>query len=273
MRRVFLILAAVCAALLLPGCTAREVLVTKAVSLGLEIENVTGSKVAFSITPGNENASYIFFCVSENHSDFDLPEKEAAQRYLTFLTDSPNQNQTERIQPAMENFSDNCCYRGSRRLKITLLSSNTLYKVLLFQVNPKTRAIIGDVVSETFRTKEVPQKQMNFQMGVERNTLIITPSDHDRTYFWSFDRVTRIYDDYAGIYFFLYSMLDMYEEYGFAEHILSKGTVRYEIPIDQLWEGEDYCVCAIGYEDGEINSEEGSWYFYCRDGIVLPAKF
>ena len=272
------ILTAALAALPLLGCTAREVLVTQAVDLELKIEEVTGTKVVFSITPSNENASYIFFSLSEHHPDFGLPDKEAAQEYLDYLQGlseerpSPNQNVRPTDQEPIGSFSDIYCYHGRRKTKLTLLSNNTQFKVLLFQVNPKTREIIGNVISEVIRTHEVTKKPMYFSISSKQSTLVITPSDPERTYFWSFDRSERMYDNYGSPYLFLYSLMDVYEDYGFSEHVLSKGDVYYEIPPDQLWKDEEYCVCAIGYEDGEITSEESWWYFVCRDGEIILSQ-
>lgn len=271
MKRLLPIFAAVCAVLLLPGCNSREVLVTKAVNLGFRIGKVTGTKVYFSTHPDNQDATYIFFCHSEEHPLYNETDSYAAReriRYLEEVTDLIEQDE----KSIGGSFADYFCYRGSRTLKITRLSSNTQYRILIFQINPKTHAIIGDVISEVFRTKEVPQKPMSFSFAGKANTIVISPSDMERTYFWSFDRISRIVDNYGTPYSFLYEVLDMYEAYGFADHVLSKGNVHYDVPPNQLWEGEEYCVCAIGYEDGEINSDEGEWYFVYRDGQFFPTN-
>ena len=48
-------------------------------------------------------------------------------------------------------------------------------------------------------------------------------------------------------------LIDMYEDYGFAEPMLSRGVVSIPIEEGSLREGETYCIAAIGYEGGEIN--------------------
>ncbi len=267
MKRVRPILTAACAVLLFLGCSSREVLVTKAVDLGFEIEQVTGTKIIFTVNPDNQDASYIFCCIPEEHPDYELSDRDAALHHLDYL------NRVSEKMTGGEvalSFSDNFCYRGSRRLKIDRLSRNTLFRILIFQVNPKTHAIIGNVISEQVRTKDVPMKPLSFTITGKEKTLFISPSDPELTYFWSFDRVARIEDNYDNTYSFLYYLLDMYEDYGFAEHVLSKGDIRYQLPPNQLWEGEEYCICAIGYEDGEIISDETEWRFIYRNGSIIP---
>ena len=271
MRRLLLILTAAFAALLLPGCSSREVLVTKAVDLELKIESVTGTKVIFSIKPDNEDATYIFCCILEDQPQFEQTDKEVAEDYIAYL--EAMTEQMPRGQEQIGSFSDFGCYRGTRKLKIEHLTSDKTFRLLLFQVNPKTHAVIGKISSEIFHTKAVTMSQMDFYFASKQNTLVITPSDMEHTYFWSFDRSERISDDHGSPYFFLYSLLDVYEEYGFAEHVLSKGTVQYDFPADQLWEGEEYCACAVGYENGEITSEESVWYFIYEKGAIIPVQF
>ena len=109
-------LTAVCAVLLFPGCSSREVLVTKAVDLGFKIERVTGSKVIFSVNPTNEDACYIYCCVSEGHPQFELSDLEAARNYIAYV-EGLSEQWPEGKEP-IGGFPDNFCYRGSRKLKL-----------------------------------------------------------------------------------------------------------------------------------------------------------
>ena len=269
MKRFIPILAASVAAFLLWGCTPREVVVSRPVKLDLKIEKVTGTKAVFSVTSSNENACYAHFILGEDHPSFNLPEKKVAQDYLDVVAEMWEGGQKENTM----RFSDFALYRGSRRLKQTFLSSDTDFKLILVQVNPKTHQVIGEARSERFHTRAVTMKPLEFSFAVENRTLIITPSDPEQTYFWAVDRIERIEDNYSDAYTYMYSLIDMYEDYGFVDRILSKGTVTVDFDRDQLWDGSPYLVSAFGYSDGEICSDESDWFFISRDGSLLEAQF
>ncbi len=268
MTRFHACLAAILAALVLAGCTAKEIIVATPVGLGAEILSVTGSKVKFRVTAGSQDACYVYFTVSNLQEDFDRPEKELARNHLDYLEEVYNE-QEEHIG----SFADWACYRGSREVRILNLSSGVRYKLLLFQVHPGTREIIGDVRSVIFQTPEVPMTPLDISFALKGTTLIITPSDPGCGYIWSVDRLSRINDDFGSPYFYLYNLIDMFELYGFAEALLCTGTVTYDLPVESLWQHEIYCVSAIAYEDGEITSYDDSFYFSLRGDIPVEVDY
>ena len=257
MRRILYIITA---ALVLAGCNAKEILVTKPVDFGVRIEKVSGSKADFHVSAGNENATYIFFTLPEGHPLFDKPEREAAQEHLAYLK-RLYQGQSpvaaaEAQEERLGSFTDFACYRGSRTLELRYLSTDTEYKLLLFQIHPKTHEILGDVRAERFHTKAVEMKELGFRFSFSDDILTIVPADPDRTYVWGFERVERIDDDYDGDpFFYIYALIDMYEDYGFIGHRLCKGTLEHNMSLEHIRGGKPYYVTAIGYENGEINSE------------------
>lgn len=271
MRRILLIIAALCAALLPFACTPADIVVKREVDMTLKIEKVGGSKVEFSVRTSNEDAWYTYCLISESDPSFSLSDEEAARGYIRYLEEIRETGGKEMADFPREpegRFEDFAFYRGSRKLKVPFLADDTDYRLVLFQVNPRTHELIGKGHSETFHTPDVVLKPMSFDFGTDKNVLIITPSDLDRTYIWGILRYDQMFDDYAGPFFYLYTLIDMYEDYGFAEPMLSRGVVS--IPIDEgsLREGETYCIAAIGYEGGEINSEESFWYFIPDDGTI-----
>ena len=260
MRRILYILTAT---LVLAGCTAREILVTKPVSLGLRIEKVSGSKVRFAVTPGKEEAAYMFFTISESESAFDKPEREAAKEYIGLMEDNYNYEGKEAAaagEKKIGSFVDFACLRGTRTVNLLFLNQGTGYKLLLFQVHPKSHEILGEVQCERFRTKDVEMKDLDFDISFSDDLLTIEPSDQNRTYVWGFERGSRIEDDYDHEPFnYLYCLIDM-------EHRLYNGTGSYDMSRERLREGEPYVVTAIGYENGEINSRIGLATFILRGG-------
>ena len=251
------------AAIVLSACTAKDIIVTNPVSFEVKITKVTGSKVIFQVNPSNKDACYTCTTVSESQDDYDRPELEVAKDYISYLGENYDD-----VKERIGSFSDFACYRGSRQMKITYISRGTKCKLLVFQVNPVTREVLGEVYTEYFRTADVNMQPLSFTFAIDNNTLVITPSDPERTYFWSYDRQRRIEEARGNSYFYLYEIIDMYETYGFTEHMISKGEVTYDIDPESLWADERYLVAAIGYSEGEIDSDVDEAFFACTDGQI-----
>ena len=255
MKQMKTLMAAV-AAVVLVSCTAREINVTKAVGMDFKINYVSGTKVSFNVIPGNEDAWYGCLVVASDLPDYNVPEKKAAQNYIDFLEDEYDQ-----LDNPTGSFMNMSCYRGKREIRFTHLSSNTDFKLLVFQVNPKTNEVLGDICSEIIHTKAVEMKDLEFKLEIEGNSLTLTPDDPERTYIWSIDRENRITDNYLMPYFYLYDLIDMYEKYGFVKTLMTKGQSRYELDPEVLWQDMNYCVAAIAYDGTEITSDIWSAYF------------
>ena len=275
MRRFLYIITA---ALTLAGCTAREILVTKPVTMGLKIESVSGTKVTFSVSAGDENATYIFFTTSEEEPLFNKPENEAAKEHIAYLEMLYNsRDEATAVAPngyKVSDFADFACFRGSRTLELLYLSNDTEYKLLLFQINPMTHEILGRVHSERFHTKAVVKKPFECEFSFNGDILIVAPSDQSMSYVWCFERMSRIDDDYAHDAFsYIYSLIDMYEDYGFIDHRLCRGTVEHDMSTERIREDDIYVVVAIGYEDGEINSDSAEEFFCLRNGEYSIIKY
>ena len=258
MKRINIL--AALAALVLAGCTAKDVLVTRPVGLDIRIESVSGSKISFHVSPGKEDAAYTFFIMGEDEPSFDIPEIDAAKAHMQYLQEIYNRKN------ATGSFIDFSCYKGARKLELSLLSSGKEYKLLVFQVHPKTYEVLGDIISERFRTDKVAMEPLWFDFYFEDDMMVIDPSDPDRHYVWSFERVARIDDDYDhDPFFYLYDLIDMYEDYGFIDHRLCRGKDFCYMPDKRLRKDERYVVAAIGYDNSEINSEISYRYFFYSD--------
>lgn len=268
MTRIQAFIAAALATLVLAGCTAKEIIVATPANLDVEIKSVTGTKAVVQVTAGNPDACYVYFTMSDGHTDFGLPEKDAARNHLDYLAELYDE-----LDAPVGSFADFAGYRGSREFRLILLSPGCHHKLLLFQIHPKTREIIGDVRTVPFDTPEVKMTGLDFTFTLEGTTLVITPSDPDRTYFWTGDRQSRIEDNFSTPYFYLYDVIDMFERYGFAESMLTRGTVRYEIPVESLWEREIYCIVAVAYDHGEITGYDNTFFFTLRGDIPIPVEY
>lgn len=261
MRRYNMLTAAL---LLLGGCTAKEVLITEPVSLDLKIEQVKGSKIVFTVTPGNPDACYAVSVLPANMAEYDMPDREMALYLLSIGADTfRNRKQGGAYEGS---FADMWCFRGTRTHRATHLDSDTDHRLLVFQVNPSTQTLIGDVIGLTVRTKPVQMRELSFSYKLNGHVLTITPSDPELPYYWDYDRESRVYDNYNWPYGYFYSLVDMYDQYGFVDKVYSQGPEDYDFSGDWLKDGENYLLTAGACEDGEITSRVSALTLLYKDG-------
>lgn len=240
--------------LLLAGCTAREVTVTDIVPLNMEIQEVKGSKVIFTMDPANPDAWYMYGLFNESTEAYRMNDAELARLDLKLAQDS-YEIKKEAQEGFMTSFLDMYCMRGSRTLRATNLAPDTDYRMLVYQVNPKTQEpMVDNILSTTVHTRPVEEKDMDFTIGFDGFQLSIVPSDPDRIYYWDFDLAERIYDNYLRPRYYFYSLLDMFDEYNFMDEVYSKGSEVYDLKKDNLIEGAAYTLVAGATVDEEITS-------------------
>lgn len=252
------------ALLLLGGCTAKEVLITEPVSLDLKIEQVKGSKIVFTVTPGNPDACYAVSVLPANLAEYDMPDREMALYLLSIGADTfRNRKQGGAYEGS---FADMWCFRGTRTHRATHLDSDTDHRLLVFQVNPSTQTLIGNVIGLTVRTKPVQMRELSFSYKLNGSMLTITPSDPELHYYWDYDRESRVYGNYNWPYGYFYSLVDMYDQYGFVDKVYSQGPEDYDFSGDWLKDGETYLLTAGACEDGEITSRVSALTLLYKDG-------
>lgn len=239
--------------LLLAGCTAKEIMVTEPVQLNFEIQEVKASKVIFKMDPVNPDACYTYGLCHSSVEEYNLPDKQLAQYFLD--TKKENYEIVVKESGSLASFVDISCFRGSRTLRITELASDADFKLVVFQINPKTLEIVGDVICTPIHTLPIEKKDLSFTFQTHGDVMTIIPSDPDCIYYWDYDPTDRIYDDYFTPHGFFYHLLDMFDEYGFMDEVYSKGAEEYDFGKDRLQVGKEYIIVAGACKDGELVSE------------------
>ena len=258
-------------ALLLAGCTAREVLVTEPVNLNFELQEVKRSKIIFKMDPANPDACYTYGLCSPSMEEYNLPDKQLAQYFLEIGIES--YETISKNTGTRASFVDINCYRGTRTLRITGLNPDQDYKLVVFQVNPKDLEIVGDVICTPVHTLPIEMTDLSFTFQTQGDVMTITPSDPDCLYYWDYDSSDRIYDDYNGPGGFFYHLLDMFDEYGFMDEVYSKGPEQYDFGKDNLRVGKEYYIVAAACDDGEKTSKlQVMSFIYVRGKIEIKAN-
>lgn len=257
MRRIILTL---CSVLLLAACSEKVVIVDKPVGLSLHIDEVKGTKIILTITSDDPDAYYSYCLWNELAG-----APEFLLEYLTEVAETDYEVRKSNGALKIASFADLNCYRGTRTLRATGLTPDWDYTVLVFQLNPTTHEVIGDVLVEKVHTKPVEGAPLDFRFQFQGRTITVVPSDPQRPYFWDFDNQLQMYNNYMWPYGWYYALIDMYEQYGFMEHLLSVGTDVYDASGDHFEEGEICTLIACAYEDGELTSEYTEVDFIFRD--------
>ena len=239
--------------LLLAGCTAKEILITEPTNLGFKLEEVKGSKIVFTMDPANQDASYTYALCHSSVPEYDLPDRQLAQYFLDVLIES--YETISKNKDVTASFVDMSCYRGARTLRINGITPDQDYKLLVFQVNPKTLEILGDVIFTPIHTLPVEMTNLSFTFQTKGEVMTITPSDPDCLYYWDYDPSERIYDNYNGPEGFFYHLIDMFDEYGFMDEVYSRGAEKYDFSEDKLRAGKEYIIVAGSCKDGEMTSK------------------
>lgn len=231
---------------LLGGCTKEELLPTE---IKVKMESVTGSRARFTVAPSNSRAYYSYTLVSRGDEDYDAPETSLCIKEI------------KRMEEGMQyfengSFAEIFCFQGNRQLTMKTLASDHDFKIIVFQINPKTHELIGEPAVLEFHTKPVPERDLHFDVNFVADEMHITPSDDELTYFWQFEETERIYNTYASISNYMYETVGLYQEYGFLDYYYYQGPCVWYLSLeDYMEEGTEYTLAIYGCEDGEFTTE------------------
>ena len=240
--------------LLLAGCV-KEKIVTQPCNFTLKINEVKGSKVKFTVTPDNPDATYAFGVLLYEEETAGWPDEKLIEWQLDWMKNSYKEYSAQ-TQPC-GSFADMYCYKGERSIKDTRLNQGTEYLLLVFQINPVTMEAIGPLYRERFTTLPVTKADLTFTVRNMGDGFIIIPDDPERIWFWEYEEESKITDVYGSPYFFYYDIIDMYDEYDFLENLLCRGEARWQFSRDDrsVRPGVKYTMALSAVTDGEISSD------------------
>lgn len=253
MRKFILLLS--CIVPLLAACS-KEQLSSQPCSFDVKITEIKGTKMRFTITPSNPEAYYTYRLLADYEEAFKLTGQTLLDNQMEFLLglfdlfgEYENKN---------HDFADIFCYRGTTNQVEMMMERERTYKLVVFQVNPWKKEGLG-LPKEVLVTTPNPRTiDLSFQLEFHGDTLRIHPSDAEATYFWGYESKEIVVEEYVSPVIYFYSVIDMYEQYGFMNSMLSKGDVEWVFPRDDngIPAGREWYLMAAGYHDGDINSDD-----------------
>lgn len=275
MKHIYHIIAAVAATLLLCSCPAKY---TQPASFEVNVQDLRSTKALITVKPSTYDAYYMCGIVNADMEYyFNMTPEELALFQLDFSFE--RWDMSEEI-PANISFTDVYCYRGNFESKYTYLYPDMDYRFIAFQVNPDTREVIGTPVTKLFHTKPLQESDITFNFSFDTDKLTVTPSNND-PYYWDYVLTDLLDAEYADAHMYYYSLVDLYEDYGFMDmpENIATGVDEWVFSRDDsevLIEGAKYTLIASGYNYGEINSDLTVVEFiYHRDKpseLVIPQE-
>lgn len=264
MRKIAIILGILC----LAACHSEDKTVVTPVTLEVKIDAVGATKASFSVTSSHPDATYIQVSVGawEDYW-YPLSDLEIAKDYLRQLVEIDEDPYIKKNE--FSQFQDRFCFKGSRSFRCQFLASDMDYRSIVAQVDPFKKEVIGTPVSAFFHTEKVPEVNMDWVVEINGDVLTITPSDNNQDYYWDYESADYFWGNYvANVYYYLYQVTDMYEQYGFIEQELSRGPETYVFSQEDqgMVEGDTIILAAVAYANHELSGDPAIWEFeYHKD--------
>lgn len=251
------------------GCSKKSRLETSECNFQINITQVSATKVYFEVVPDNVYACYLWWACTSDSKEYDLSKEELARQMLSDSKISYEVMKGE--SDVYASFADAFLFRGKRTFTCKSLMPDAPGKIVLAQVNPNTREIIGEPVEVRFTTTEDNYRDMTFRASFQGTVLTIIPSDPSRTYFWDYISERQAEDDFTTLYLYYYNLVYMYEDYGFMAGLCKKGTDSFDLSQDaNIVPGVKYYLVISAYEEGEISSDLTFYNFvYYPEGCVM----
>lgn len=245
------------ACLLLASCYGIEKGSVKPTTLSVSIKETHGTSTTFTIQPGDENAWYAYEVLNE-YMDFNYAgtEAEIAENAFSYMLVSYDNYFAQQANNTAR-FSDIFCYQGTRDFTERFLVPDSSYRIVVFQIDPYKRVLVGRYGSEYLKTKNVEYSELEFDLRFSGDTLRIVPSLPDATYLWDCEDTDKIITDYGYADYYFRSLVYMYQDYQFIGNLLHTGTLEWVFSRDDksVKDGDKRTVMVAGYADGELNTE------------------
>lgn len=270
MRKILLLLSFIVP--LLAACS-KEQISSRPCDFVVNITELKGSKVRFTITPSNPEAYYTFSLISEDTGGYELSGDALVAHEMQILKEK--YDLLGRFGRQNVSFADSFCYKGRTEQAELFLARNLNYKLVVFQVNPWKLEALGSSEEVLFHTLDTQLIDLDFDLQFSGDTLRIHPSNPEQTYVWDYESRDIIDEEYGSPLIYYYSLMDMYEQYGFMESVLNKGDREWVFPQDDegITAGKEWYLILSGYQDGDVNSEETVVVFTWEPGLSAVTEW
>lgn len=293
------------AVLLLASCSSRQIgdAFTSA-SPELAFDTVRATKAVVSFTPPHESAYYIIGILYADGRPDDPtaynPDEDPTYYNpngtpgTIYDADTANYEPiTDKTLPAIVrqdiedavneyniyfaeldySFAEIFCYTTPQNITFSDLIPATEYIFYAAQINPETYDVIGDIQSIRTITPDISYSYNYFNIFFSGDTINIIPGNDD-PYWWDYTQVAELDSAYFGnTREYVYSVIELYENYGFIEYDVTTGPQQWVISRDDpsFLAEQPYCLVIAGY-NGEISTPITTLNFTLTSGSLQYSR-
>lgn len=245
-RKLFILFAA-----LLPLLSCKKVPSLSDQPFTIEMKTVQSKAVWADIVPEYNDFYYTTGTVSVKEYE----EKYKTDAALVTARDKEDKYFWETNFKGKISFKDSYLYQGAYFVKSTDLVPETDYYVYAFPYDNDDNPVYK-LVKQRFTTKAYKQSDIDFTLSLSGSELSVLPSNNDDTYYFDYDTVESVEDDFAGSpSIFYHYLIYKYEEYGFMAGLSCRGPKTEKLSdCFEMKPGMTFYWVGSGYENG-INSD------------------
>lgn len=243
MKRALIFAAAAMAAAAFSGCG--KDLVTED-SFFIDISRIAPRRIYVDITPENNDFYYYFGVVPAE--DFERYPGEKAfvddvfRNLHKMYDDIKDIGEGDPVP-----FNDAMLYKGSMYRSITELTPLTDYFLYAIKCDRKGNPMTP-VITNWFKTADADYSEIKFTAKAEGTTITVVPDRND-PYYWDYELVSTVRNDYGTPEMYYWSTVEMLYEYDLLESQLSRGNDSEDMAaFYELEAGDLLYLVAGGYE-------------------------
>lgn len=258
MRKIYIALTLTLA--VLTGCSKIDFLSSKPFTI--EIPNVQSKAVWVDVVPETNDFGYYFDVISVKDYEY----KYSSDANLCAARDAELRSIWEEYSDVWT-FREFAMYSGSYILPFYELEPETEYFAYAYPYDEKDRPV-DKVVKTKFFTKPYRESDIQFTVTLDGSMININPSNSD-SYYWDWEDKETLEKEYYSPTVFYYCCLQMNEEYGFMDAVLSRGKDSEDITpyYDKLNPGDQFFLVASGYSDGPNSELHAYALTYAGEGL------
>jgi len=247
MNKIYYLLA-VAAVAVLAGCSKIPGLSDEPFTI--TVRTVQAKAVWADIMPETNDFKYNFGTVTVK----DYETKYKSDEALIKAIDKEDKEYWEKNLKDLISFSDAYLCTGAYFLNSSYLEPETEYYVFAFPYDDSDNPICK-VVKQRFTTTAYKPSDIDFTVALNGSSVTVTPSNDNDPYYFDYDTVEYINEDFAGSPVIFYSYLVYkYEEYDFMSGMTVTGACDSDMAdYFDMKSGQEFYLVASGYDNG-VNS-------------------
>ena len=241
-RAIYLML---CILPLLAGCSKTRPLSDYPFT-SIDISKICMDVAYIDIVPENNDFYFYFEVLEKSHYDKFGTEKE-----LISTLDEKIKTEYDEFWYQYMSFETLYLHKGAYDENYYTLDPGTDYVLVAYGYNDDLTPM-EHVSTAAFRTLDKKDCDLTFSVSLSGSVVTVTPSNDNDTYFWEYESVETVEEEYLGsAAFYYYDIVMLYWEYDFLPGFESQGVEDSDLTwFYDIEPGDQFYLIASGYDQG-----------------------